>query len=318
MALKIGIPRALLFYEYSYLWINFFEELGAQVIISEETNKKILNQGIQNCVDEACLPVKIFHGHVENLKDKVDYIFIPRIMSLFEKERICPKFCGLPEMIKNSIKDLPKVIDTEINFLKSTKDLNDIVYETGKYFCSDYNYIVSAYDKALSKFKEHKKNTTHNITFLNELNNKKIMVMGHPYNLYDTYINMNTIDKLRSNGVDVITPEIIDRKHINHYSKNYEGKLFWTFARKLIGTTLYLIDKKDIDGVIYISSFGCGVDSVIADTIERRIRKQTDIPFMLITLDEHTGEGGLNTRIDAFIDMIKWRDEIENNISTHG
>lgn len=330
MAIKVGIPRALLFYDYSYLWINFFEELGAQVIVSENTNKKILNDGIQNSVDEACLPVKLFHGHVIDLKDKVDYIFIPRIRSLFRGEHICPKFSGLPEMIKNSIKDLPGIIDSEIDLIKSKKNINKAIYDAGKYFSKDYKYMLYAYDKALLKFKEYNKNLEKEIEPLdesyldeiyykhNKLNNKKIILMGHPYNLYDSYMNMNIIKKLKLNGIDVLTPEMINIEYINAYARRYEGKIFWTFARKLIGTALYLINRKDIDGMIYVSSFGCGVDSVVADTIERRVRKKSNIPFMLLTLDEHTGEGGLNTRIDAFIDMIKWRDENESNIPTHG
>ncbi len=328
MAERIGIPRALLFYEYAPLWIAFFEELGAKVILSKKTNKKILNEGIKNTVDEACLPVKLFHGHVLDLKDQVDYIFIPRIMSISKGERICPKFCGLPEMIKYSIKDLPTVINTEIDFVKSKENLNDTIYEIGKYFSRDYRNIICAYDKAFLKFKEQKETIlkgnlpldgTHIDRNLYEASkNRKIMVMGHPYNLYDTYMNMDTIDKIRSRGVDVITPEMIGKKHINEYAKKYEGKIFWTFARKLIGTTLYLIDKKEVDGIVYISSFGCGVDSVIADTIERSVRRESTIPFMLLTLDEHTGEGGLNTRVEAFVDMIKWRDKNEGNLSAHG
>ncbi|SHH40181.1 acyl-CoA dehydratase activase-related protein [Tepidibacter thalassicus] len=313
--MKIGIPRALLFHEYAPLWTTFFEELGAQVIISENTNKKILNEGVQNTVDDACLPVKLFHGHVLNLKDKVDYIFIPRIMSLFKGEHICPKFCGLPEMIKNSIKDLPEIINTEINFIKSKDNLNETIYEIGKYFSTDFNTISRAYDIAYLKFEEYKKNMLNNIP---NKNNKKIMLMGHTYNLYDTYVNMNTINKINLNEIDVLTPQMIDDIYINEYAKKYKGKIFWTFARKLIGTTLYLIENKIVNGIIYVSSFGCGIDSVVADTIERYIKRESDIPFMLLTLDEHTGEGGLNTRIEAFIDMIKWRDKNESNVPTHG
>ena len=50
--------------------------------MSPKTNRDILNTG-QACVDEACLPVKVFHGHVDYLKDKVDYIFIPKFISLY-------------------------------------------------------------------------------------------------------------------------------------------------------------------------------------------------------------------------------------------
>ncbi|OPJ56977.1 acyl-CoA dehydratase activase-related protein [Alkalithermobacter paradoxus] len=318
MSIKIGIPRALLFHKYSTLWITFFEELGANVIVSEETNKRILNEGTNNSVDEACIPVKLFHGHVLSLKDKVDYIFIPRIVGLHKGEYICPKFSGLPEMIKYSLKDLPKIIDTEINFIKSIEKLNDTVQSIGRYVTNDNKKIMYAWEKAYENYKMDNLRLNEKFLDINLSNNKKIMVMGHPYNLYDRYMNMSAIDKIKSKGLNVVTPEMIDSVTINENSKKYKGKIFWAFARKLIGTTMYLIEKNNIDGVIYISSFGCGIDSVVGETVERIIRRESNIPYMLLTLDEHSGEAGVNTRLEAFIDMIKWREKDENNISAHG
>jgi predicted nucleotide-binding protein (sugar kinase/HSP70/actin superfamily) len=77
MAIKIGIPRSLFYYRLFPLWESFFEELGAELVVSDITSRKILDDGVKSCVDEACLPVKLFHGHVINIKDKVDYLFIP-------------------------------------------------------------------------------------------------------------------------------------------------------------------------------------------------------------------------------------------------
>ena len=107
--MRVGIPKGLLFCKYHPFFETFFTGLGAEVIVSEETNKKILNLGVQTCVDEACLPVKIYHGHVASIKDQCDLLVIPRIMRVFHKEFICPKFCGLPEIVQHSIPDLPKV-----------------------------------------------------------------------------------------------------------------------------------------------------------------------------------------------------------------
>jgi predicted nucleotide-binding protein (sugar kinase/HSP70/actin superfamily) len=96
MTKKVGIPRGLFFYQYYPLWKTFFEELGAEITVSDYTNKKILDDGVKTCIDEACLAVKIFYGHVINLKDKVDCIFIPRFTSISKNEYICPKFGSLP------------------------------------------------------------------------------------------------------------------------------------------------------------------------------------------------------------------------------
>jgi predicted nucleotide-binding protein (sugar kinase/HSP70/actin superfamily) len=319
MAIKIGIPRGLWFYDYYPLWKTFYEHLGAQVILSEPTNKEILDQGVKNTVDEACLPVKIFNGHVIDLKDKVDYVFVPKMMSVYEKEYICPKFCGLSEMVSHSVRGLPPLIDVEINFNKSRKNLTDTIYKFGSYVTKNKAKIEIAYDMALKVYKNYKdtikkgnlpidgkfvkaKAETSDIK-----TEKTVAVVGHPYNVYDSYSSMNLLNKLKKNGVHIVVPGMIGFEHINRYAATLDKKMFWSFGRKLLGTSMYLAEARNIDGIIYVSSFGCGIDSIIQDLFERKSSKKGRIPFLLLTIDEHTGEAGINTRIEAFLDMIEWR-----------
>lgn len=326
MAIKIGIPRGLWFYDYYPLWKGFYEELGAEVVFSNPTNKKILDEGVKNTVDEACLPVKIFHGHVMDLKDRVDYIFLPKMMSVYKKEYICPKFCGLPEMVRHSIKELPPIIDTEINFNRSRKDLMNTVYSFGSYVTKDKKAIKRAYDKALENYKDYKQKIKNGNSPVNgefskiykEKATTTIAVMGHGYNIYDRYASMGLIDKLQQQRIKVITAEMLDDHTINQYANTLEKKMFWSYGRRLLGAAMYFADAKNIDGIVYLSSFGCGIDSIIEELVERKTRKDGGMPFLLITIDEHTGEAGVNTRLEAFIDMIEWRKKYEGNLSTHG
>ncbi len=310
---KIGLPRGLLYYEFAPLWTTFFEALGAEVVVSPKTNKKILDDGTRYCVDDACIPVKVFHGHVLNLKNKVDTLFIPRIMGIHQKEYICPKFCGLPEMIKYSINDLPKMINTKIDYTKkdqSKRTMNQIA----SYITTNKKTIQKAYQMANQSYTEYKKNQKELLIS----NNHNIMIMGHPYIIYDDFLNMSIKKKLKKAGLYPVTYDIFDESILNKYALGYHGKIFWLFFRKMIGACLYLIDHKLVDGVIYLSSFGCGIDSVVAETVERNIRRNSQIPFMLITIDEHSGEAGFNTRLEAFIDMLKWRNKDENYLSPYG
>ncbi|WHH60182.1 acyl-CoA dehydratase activase-related protein [Petroclostridium sp. X23] len=328
MTVKVGIPRALLYYEYYPMWKTFFEELGVQVILSDITTKDILNKGVKSCVDEACLPVKLFHGHVETLKDKVDYIFIPRLKSVSKSEYICPKFCGLPEMVKYSVKGLPPIIDTEINMRKSKEQIYKAFMKIGHVFIKDKRLIDAAYRRALQKQDEYT-GMLHKGKYPFELlDNKKatpvptgnlrIGLIGHVYNLYDSYISMDLILKLQQQGITVVTPEQIDEEIILDQAEKLPKKMFWTFGKRLMGTACHLMNENDIDGIIYIMSFGCGIDAFVADLCERKIRRAGNRPFFLLTLDEHSGEAGVNTRLEAFIDMVRWRKRNENNISAHG
>lgn len=329
MAKKVGIPRGLFYYQYYPLWKTFFEELGVEIVISDYTTKKILDDGVTNCVDEACLPVKLFHGHVINLKDRVDYLLIPRFTSVSRNEYICPKFGGLPDMVKSTLKDIPPIIDTEVNLRKKKRNALKAALEIGRYFSDNENKIKKAYGKALNEYREYEKRlmtgvlpcdilerkggrngsgNTEKITKRDVLWEKgpsfNIAVIGHVYNLYDSYINMNMINKLRDAGANVITIEMIDGQVINEKSNMLPKRMFWNFGRKALGSTLHILERDDIDGIIYTMSFGCGVDSFVCDLIERKVRRSANIPFIVLTIDEHSGEAGMNTRLEAFIDMI--------------
>ena len=97
----IGLPKGLLYYHYDILWKAFFDCLEIPYITSEESNLTILDDGKKKSVDEACLSLKLFLGHIENIKDKCDYILIPRIYSLQKSEQVCTNFNCLYDLIHN-------------------------------------------------------------------------------------------------------------------------------------------------------------------------------------------------------------------------
>ncbi|MDD4316034.1 MAG: acyl-CoA dehydratase activase-related protein [Clostridia bacterium] len=323
---KIGIPRALLYYDYYPLWHTFFENVGAEIVLSDRTNNKILNDGVKYCINEACLPVKLFHGHIVNLIGKADCLFVPRMKSVARNEYICPKFTGLPDMIRSSVPNLPPIIDCEVNLRKSNAQLKEAFFEAGSFFTEDKARIWTAAQIAMEANDRYRKQVEGGRLPAQILENRqvpdndglRIAVIGHIYNLYDDYINRGLLGKLYENGARVFTPELIQGGIVDGNAAKLDKKVFWSFARRLMGAAMHFAEQKNVDGVIYLMSFGCGIDSFIAELCERRLRRQTDIPFYLIVLDEHSGEAGINTRLEAFIDMLKWRKRNDSDLSAHG
>lgn len=322
MGIRVGIPRALLYYNYYPAWKTFFEELGAEVIVSEKTSQELLNTGIKNAVEEACLPVKIFFGHVTNIKDKVDYLFIPRLVSIEKKAKICPKFLGLPEMIKYSIKDLPPIIDTTIDCSKSSAQIMGAAYKVGKILGSTLWKTSRAYLKAKKNLEIYqsllfagyvpeeaiKIAGSSNRIKTKETKELTILLLGHPYNIYDTYFSMDLLDRISQLNINCITPEMLDKKLIKKYWISLPRNMYWSFGRQTWGAVSYFLKVGGLDGIIYLTAFGCGVDSFLGELIERQVRASSKVPFMLLNIDEHTSEIGMVTRLEAFIDMVKWRE----------
>ncbi|MGB4437637.1 MAG: acyl-CoA dehydratase activase-related protein [Sedimentibacter sp.] len=306
--MKVGIPKGLLYNKYHPFLITFFSELGAEIITSADTNKDILDEGVKYCVDEACLPIKIFHGHVTSIKDKCDVIVIPRIMQLRENEFICPKFCGLPEMVINSIENMPISI-TEPIYAFSKKSLYKWAKVAGKKVNSNSFIIKNAFIKAYDE------QIIHETGILDEGYEIKVALSGHSYNLYDNFTNMNLVKKLNNLGIGVETMEFTQDFLIDLQIKELYKKPFWTFARENYGFALNAAKERKVDGIIYVSSFNCGIDSVIVELIKSNI---SNFPMLVLKVDEHTGEAGIDTRIEAFADMLERRACNDSDIPTHG
>ncbi|MDP4143773.1 MAG: acyl-CoA dehydratase activase-related protein [Bacillota bacterium] len=297
--MKVGIPNGLLSYKYFPFFQTFFKELGTEVVTSPKTNKEILDLGVKHCVDEACVPVKVFHGHVASIKDKCDIILIPRIMQLRKREYICPKFCGLPEMVFNSIPNMPRIIGEPI-YASTPRELGIWAKRVGSMFTSDYLKIQRAYKLA-------REVQVNYYTGINDDGfNINVALVGHPYNLYDEFLNMNLVKKLNALGVGVVTEEHTDEQDIDKKVNELFKKPFWTFARNSYGFSTHLAESRKVDGIVYISSFACGIDSIVVELIKDKL---SDFPILILKIDEQTGEAGFNTRIEAFTDMLTMRKE---------
>lgn len=306
--MKVGIPKGLLYYKYHPFLITFFSELGAEIITSEDTNKEILDLGVKCCVDEACLPIKIFHGHAASIKDKCDIIVLPRIIQLKKKEYICPKFCGLPEMALNSIENMPPAIAEPV-YATTKNNLYQWAKSAGKKITYENFKIKNAFKKAYEVQENYKTG------FRDDFYDMKVALVGHPYNIYDNFTNMNLISKLNNLGVSVETMEFTQEFLINLEINNLFKRPFWTFTRENFGFAVNAVKEKKVDGIIYISSFNCGTDSIIIELIKDKIG---NFPFLTLKIDEHTGEAGIDTRIEAFTDMLERRIQNESNLPTHG
>lgn len=304
--MRIGLPKALLYYKYHVFAQTFFEALGAQIIISPSTNKQIHAAGLKTCVDEACLPIKVFHGHVSWLASRCDFILIPRIFGKKNARLACPMICGLKEMIVNNIHDLPLIVEEPV-LCFDEKKLYKWALHTGSF--ADLKSVNAAFDTAIQKHRKY------NPGIHQRGYPYKVALIGHLYNVQDSFVNLNLIKKLNALGIGVITAECVSLQNIEAEVANLFKRPFWYFARQYYGSAAHIVKNKLADGIIYVSAFCCGVDSVVVELIKSA---SEGFPFMVLKIDEHTGEAGFDTRIEAFADMLKRRVSVGNYIPTYG
>jgi predicted nucleotide-binding protein (sugar kinase/HSP70/actin superfamily) len=296
--IKIGLPRAFLYYKYQYLWKTFFEQIGCEIILSPETNREILKNGINFSIDESCLSSKIYMGHVHYLINKVDYILIPRIVSFGKNEVVCTKFNALYDIVNNTFSNV-KILDYNVDVNKNQSEL-DAFINMGKILNKDLETTLEAYDCAKKKeIEEEIRMSTRQEDILNCTDKLKILIVSHPYNTYDKLLGYPIIKHLEQLGVLPVFADIADRHETIKRSINISKGLYWTYNKELIGAIEYYQER--IDGIIFITTFPCGPDSLVTELCQRKIKK---IPIANIILDELQAEAGLQTRIESFIDII--------------
>ncbi|MDI6872192.1 MAG: acyl-CoA dehydratase activase-related protein [Bacillota bacterium] len=317
---SVGIPRTLFYYTYFPMWKRFFAELGAQVVASGHTSKQILDDGVRVAVTDACVPVKVMHGHVLDLvAKKVDFLFLPRVVCTNRRTVYCPKFLGLPDMIRSSVRDLPRLIDVRFDARAGRLELLRAAFKVGRLFTGNKLRILRALGHSLTDLRRYKRLLVSGLgpqaamgalerqTGGQATGGLRFAVVGYPYIVHDRYLSLDLLGKLRRLGVEPVTVEMVPPRELSA-CQVLRKDLFWTYSDEAVRAAHYYLERpEEIDGLIHLTAFGCGPDSVVDKVIELMAKKRQAVPFMSLMIDEHTGEAGLMTRLEAFTDLVRRR-----------
>jgi len=296
--MRIGIPRALQYYFYEGLWLNFFKNIGVEVVVSPETNKEIVKMGVNNSIDEACFSSKIFIGHVEYLLDKCDMIFVPRIENSAIREEYCTRIFGLYDLVRNTFPEA-KLLHADVNYLYRKKESNAFV-EIGAALGKSKEETLEAYKNALSTAESIKEAKISQQEELLKSDGAKILIFSHAYNTYDACIGKDITDFFAKNNIEVIYADLINEKEAQALTKESYGKrVYWKVSAQLIGGIEKYRDQ--VDGIVLISTFPCGPDSIFNELLIRIIK---DKPILSLVIDEQDAGAGIQTRLESFTDII--------------
>lgn len=291
----VGIPRSLFYYEHGILWQTFFEKLNIPYFISPKTNEEIMKLGESVSVDEMCLSLKNFLGHIKYLEKKADYILVPRIDNYGTLNQTCTNFLAAYDIAHNI---------TETPILNYNIDYNN--YETewkgllkiGLFFQKSKKEIKEAYQYAKKKETEYYNNRiSKNYNLLNS-SKKKILLIAHDYVLEDERIGKPIKKLFEKENIAVLDANLFDKKVVLKMSKKLSDSLYWDVSRKLIGSIP--IVENTIDGIVFLSSFPCGLDSLVNELMIRKLKK----PYLNLVIDTVTTLTGIETRIESFLDIL--------------
>ncbi|AET66752.1 hypothetical protein Desor_1078 [Desulfosporosinus orientis DSM 765] len=334
--MKIGFPRALYYFEHFPFWAGFFNYLDIEVVTSPSTHRQIMDEGLKKASDETCLPLKLLAGHIRFLKN-VDYIFLPRIVSVEANTYTCPKFLGIPESVLPAVPEGMNVLTVTLNWRNGKRQVLKELEVLGSQLGKSKSDVRKAFRAGLECQHKYQDSMGAGWEFeksLRESNQPSIIkkpkdgglnpdkerlriaLVGHSYLTHESYANLNLLNKLREKA-DVELVQNVNSEDVESHLSELRKKIFWSHSKQIFGAGKKFVLDQKIDGIIYLTCFGCGTDSMIQELVSRKARENHK-PYMVVTLDEHSGEAGLVTRLEAFLDMVERRRAHEGYVSTYG
>lgn len=309
---RVGIPRALHFFEYTPFWLAFFESLGFQVVFSDKSNRRVTEDALELFAAETCYPIKLVYGHVASLLRKgVDYVFLPSLIKAPgdnadepDDSYICPYVQAIGSSVQTRF-DFDdagvKLVNTPIFLSYNQDELRQSLKRLAEPFGLGRRELQRATEAGLrahAKFKEALHDKGREILDNLGPDEKALVVVSRPYNGYDPKLSMEIPDKIRSLGFKAIP---VDFFKLNDGESEFPY-MYWRYGRRLLAAASWIRRQPNLFAV-FVTSFGCGPDSFISHFFRREMSGK---PYVQLELDEHSADAGLITRCEAFVDSLRF------------
>jgi predicted CoA-substrate-specific enzyme activase len=305
---SVGIPRALVSYDYAPMLIGFLNALGAKVFFSSKTNNQIMEESVELSYTDSCFPLKLLHGHVASLKN-VDYILYPCAIRMGLKEGdenqkySCPLVQASPFIIRQSLGLGKRLLIPIIDFSRGDRDvINNLAAVAVKmgYSRSQGKKAALAGLEAKRRFEEAQVELGKKIMEqLKQSGQLGVVILSRSYMSQDSGANLGIAEKLAQLGVVPIPLDFLPLSSVN--VKDYSDRPYWFNEAKHIAAADIVAKDPQLFGLV-LTNFGCGPNSFILNIVADIMGGK---PLGQLEIDEHAAEAGIVTRLEAFVDTIK-------------
>lgn len=310
----VGINRSFLMNTFFPFFNAYFRELGYRVVLPD----KIDPRGTDQQGAAFCYPVEISHGYLANLIEKSpDVYFMPHIRGIPTDEdnaNTCTcVFVQAEAFYLSSAFDsvsLKKVIspylDLSKGFEAKAEDFAKLASELGK----SRSEGLKAFDQALKAqqaFRDELK--LKGAQILDDLakipDSMGIVLFGRPYNSFAPEANKGIPGKFASRGYRILPFDMLPFENENILDQD---TMYWSMGRMILKAASLVKKNPQLFGT-FISNFSCGPDSFVVGFFRDEMGRK---PSLTLELDSHTADAGLETRIEAFLDIVQYYRELEN------
>ncbi|OQX83075.1 hypothetical protein B6D60_11135, partial [candidate division KSB1 bacterium 4484_87] len=307
--IRIGIPNTIYVSEYVPFWKYFFHKLGYQVVVSRSSSQ-LLNKGKELAAAEFCAPMANWHGHVYQLQERADYIFMPHMPDADEhgdRQRFCYySNYAIPIVQNNENFDIDdKSIAPLINFSSPAIENVQHIYESlpaELKILQSPSELLTAFQEAWQWFDLRRKQLVQYYKEQNK-NNRDISIvfLGRPYLVADKVMNKGIPDKLAKMGINTFYQDMLpfSEMEIDESAREFFEWNHWKFGADILQAAYYCAHQPNLYPV-FLTAFKCSPDSFVLQYF-REIMDAYQLPYLILQLDEHGSDVGYETRLEAAI-----------------
>jgi predicted CoA-substrate-specific enzyme activase len=302
--MRIGIPRASLALEFLPFWMSLVSELGFAPVVSARADPAKIAEMGRGVPAEVCLPLKSAAACVASLihKQQVPYVFVPSLLECLPRKdggqtHTCLYAQQFPDMLRAEYKD--KLIHAQFAFGEKPWDDLEGIRALVKGFNKPLHKVLFAMDKArkvYEQFVQARENLGREA--LQASFDRAVVVLGKPYNTHDPGLNLFLARHLERLGLLAIPWDCLPLSQIA-LSERWDT-LPWHYSREQLRALEFIRSDHRLFPVL-LSNYGCGPDAFTIKHLEEML---CDRPRLFLEFDEHRGEAGLITRLEAFADEI--------------
>jgi predicted CoA-substrate-specific enzyme activase len=299
----VGVPLAFSVHSVWPFYSWFFHSLGVKALISS----KILPEGIAKQESNYCFPAEIAHGAIQDMLDKgMDYVFLPHFRDMPSMEDVhacvCPLTQGLPFYARHAfgLRDermLRPLVSFSRGFEASRSAFEDVAEKLGFSRAEGsraYDTGIEQYQRFIAAYKELGKKVLRKVQ--ENPDRVYIALCGRPYNAFTRDANMGIPRKFTSQGVTVIPFDMVYDPDAEIPPNNY-----WYYGQENMKAVKKV---RNIDNLYlsWISNFSCAPDSFMLHYVRWMMGHK---PYLVLEIDSHTADAGLDTRVEAFLDIVE-------------
>lgn len=314
----VGISRSFLTNTFFPLFNRFFTELGFRVVLPSEIDPA----GFDQQGAAFCYPAELAHGYAANLLTRnPDFFFFPHVRGYAtgkddEISCTCVFVQGEPYYLRTAFAglDTQRTLTPCLDFTaapeKNLKALEDMGRTLGV-GASEVRQAFYAGMADQARFQEDLREMGRKMLADLDQNtdDMAVVLFGRSYNSFASDANKGIPAKFASRGVRIIP---MDMMPCEDEQVGPDHHMYWASGRMILKAARFVKKHRQLFGT-YITNFSCGPDSFLVGYFRDIMGRK---PSLTLELDNHTADAGLETRIEAFLDIVQYYRQLEERSKT--